>query len=234
MKFLKGLQELLRESQASAQDIANYKQISDAILERIGETTVPKTFLGDGNFAQVYWLNSQRKKALKITTDRLDAYALQRVYDNPQRHLVKVYDVFEIIPRKLWGIVVEKLTNLSNSDKQDWDQFWNDVNKYLDEAINNLNDHGLTPEFSSELVEIIELEQEISFIPLETPGDPILDALQYWGQELQTLNIKIFDLHSGNVMMKRNDYILVDLGFGEVSPTRIDKLPIITQESSEE
>jgi len=233
MKFLKGLQRLLRESQASPQAIANYRQISDAILDRIGEKTTPKTFLGEGNFAEVYWLNSQRKKALKITTDPLDAYALQRVHNKPQRHLVKVYDVFEIVPRKLWGSVVEKLTSLSQSDKQDWDQFWNDLNSYLDSAINELNSFGLSPEFASELVDLIESEQEEGIISVEVPGDPILEALQNWGKELQALNIKIFDLHSGNVMMRRDNYILVDLGYGEVSATRIDKL-LPNQDSSAE
>jgi len=235
MTFDRDFQHLLSMSGASK---GLSSSLIPAILERIGESTVPTQQLGHGKFAVAFWLKQKRKRVLKITRDVEDAYAMQRVKDRPQKHLVKVYDVFEIVEHRLWGIVAEKLTPMDYEEKDAWQELWNILSSeeyaYLgDELVQN----GLTPGFADEVVDAIENpiddgeeDEEDEDVWdrhfYEVPEDDILDALRNWGKELSALNIKFYDFHPGNIMMRRHDYILVDLGYGAVPHTKVPELDI--------
>lgn len=236
-KFDKSLRFLLNRigigSFISSSDI---KTIIKAILDRLKETKPPK-YIDRGSFAFVFWLQKNRKRILKITTDREDAYAMQRLLNSPQRHLIKVYDVFEIIPNKLWGIVSEKLMPLDESEFREWEDFWFALDSdLLDGVFTELKMNGLSVSWVEDFIKEVkdppytELTEEDEDWNLEyymdLPDDDILDALKNWGKELSKLSIRFFDLHPGNIMVRRGDYILVDLGYGEVPHTNIEKLSV--------
>ena len=120
----------------------------DAILSSIGEKTYPK-FINSGYHAAVFWL-SDRKKILKITWDYSDANACEIIRKKPDlKTFVKVYQVLEVPPRRLYAIVAEKLTPLSD---RVWKEYFSAfVNLFNYNSLEDLmyveafRAHGLTP-----------------------------------------------------------------------------------------
>jgi hypothetical protein len=90
-----------------------------ALLDALGEKKMP-SHLGAGTFAEVYWLKGDRKRVLKITTDPADAYASEIVRRHPSKNLPRIHKVYEIVPRKLFAIVAEKLQPLSATEFKEW------------------------------------------------------------------------------------------------------------------
>jgi hypothetical protein len=192
--------------------------VADKILDRIGETKPPK-YLGEGNFAKAYWLKSQRNKVLKITQDWNDAKALQRVKDKPQKHLVKVYDVFNIVPMDLWGAVVEKLQPLSSAQYMRWEHWIDVVEEELPKPLKRFLLHeGL----SDSWVDL--LDEWLAQNPDTYLDDETLDQLRIWGKELTKLQIQTGDIHPNNIMEQGRRLLLTDLGYGKVPSTSIPKL----------
>jgi hypothetical protein len=215
----------------------NYaEKLYKALLQRIGETKDPR-HLGAGKYAEVFWLRRNPRRVLKVTRDQMDAWAMEAVRKKPQRGIVKVHDVFTIAPRQLWGIVAEKLTPMDYEDKILWEDFERAMDhEKLIHLVDELAMFGLIETWVKELRhtyehmwddydEDEENDEDWDDVFYEI-DDEVLDALEIWAKALDALHIKWHDVHTGNIMIKRNDYTLVDLGHGQAPRVSLPELEV--------
>jgi len=199
----------------------------DAILkwagEKPGKYHLP--FLGEGEDAEVYWLNSDKKKILKLTMDKSDAHACQILAKKPDKSLLKVYKVVDVCHGGSdWGyaILAEKLTPLSGS-----------MRKYLEKALlglkmmSSLPRHGVTKPW------IVEVKHALNVFKDDPRAQKYVDdvvnvfpILEAWANALTDRGIAWTDFHLGNIMMRRHDPVIVDFGRSRVYRGSIPKLQV--------
>jgi len=218
-KFGETIGFILRKNALPRAGRERSEAIAEAIFERLGETKAPSD-LGRGSYANVYWLKGNRKRILKITSDSSDAFALKHLQESPKKSLVKVHDVFEIVPKHLWGAVTEKLSPLSSTEYDNWQQLREMLEE--DEAFydveRTLGREGVTTRY------FYLLEQAKEKAGTVLPTDKMLESIFKWGKDLSSLGIKFTDLTEDNIMKKGANDILIDLGYSDVRPTRIPAL----------
>lgn len=183
------------------------------LLQYLEEDAVPQD-IGEGNYAKVYWLRSNRKRILKITVDRSDALACMAVLKHPQKNLLKVFDVFKI-NQSAYGIIAEKCTPLSHSDIMLMDTI-TQIEEQSPYPLAEYNE-GLTVDWVNWLQEYISDEG----YKIDTK---VLDQYRNWAEDLEQLDIVFWDLHSGNVMNRGHRSVIVDLGYSDAPPSDIPTL----------
>lgn len=205
-------------------------EISSVIQQHIGVknplTNMP--LLGKGSYASVFWL-PDRKKVLKITSDKTDATASAIVKKKPDSSLVKVYSIFQLPPgvfgeTKVWGIVNEKLTPLPSSSSNKIRAIRNlffDSNMVDDPTIKNVK------EFYSALNNPQTKQQEYIPTYMQRFGvteQDLQDIWVHWAKVLEKRHIIWHDFKESNVMMRGRTYVICDLGFSTVSQQSIPVL----------
>jgi len=222
------------------------EELLRGILERLGEKKAPK-FIGKGAYANVFWLQGNRKKVVKLTSDPMDAYASEIIRRKPDHDsFVIVHDVFEIIPHKLFGIVNEKLTPLTEYEAEEWMSWEHILWEYHDffQELRFKESKGLTLDFLERLEAAHEKEKEReeeerrkveeegeewygSEYPLpEWPSEDVMNKLEEWAWELEKRNIGCGDIRADNMMWRRRELVLSDFGNGTVPTQRLPKLHI--------
>jgi len=210
----------------------NVMHISDSIApdvfakiyERIGEdpSGLWHQVLGKGSTAVATWLKSDKTKVLKITNDESDAYAMEKFLKRPSRHVVKVYDVFQITPFA-WGMVVQKVTPLASSAYKDWTRTRSLISKFV--GVPPLG-NGAVPIYQKDLEKRFEYPSKSQMEPLEKMR-AFLKQLALFDEALADRGITWFqDLHAGNVGMNRRDMVLLDLGGVRTSVPSLPKIEV--------
>jgi hypothetical protein len=179
-------------------------------LGRRGVTLSKRTGIGGGDNGMAYEAQYNGKSViLKLTKDPTEARASNHIKGKNSKHIVHIYDVFRFPDISAYGIVEERLSPMSDDEERkfsimdtlivksgalanmkegDWNGIVKKVKKY---------DSSLLPGFLS-FAERFQLKE-------------ILD-------ELKANRIKYDDLHSGNVMKRGSDYVVIDLGSRSESP----------------
>ncbi len=153
--------------------------------------------LGSGMYGTAYQIND--KTVLKITEDYSEAKAMKIVKAFPNKNIVKVYDVFSCFfgRRKFNFIIQEKLNEADDS----WRHFSN---------------HAFNDDYACDYItpKLIKISKNI-------PNYWIQNQKQYetqwkWLNNLafyfKKHNIKFADLHSENILKRKKNHVLIDLG----------------------
>jgi serine/threonine protein kinase len=190
-----------------------------AVLERVDAPLSTRRFpvLGEGASASVYWLPDWAR-TLKLTGDPTDAYASEIVRKRPDPSLVKIYDVFQAIPGRLWGIVAEKLTPLPAA----LDNQWGWASRAL--IFQPPQPIWLTMKWVQRLEEVMATTNDPRAYRNITPE--IISQLKVWAEALDARQIKLSDLKPENMMMRRNRLVFVDLGESKVRRVHIPRLKV--------
>lgn len=230
---------LIVKGKNDPQELDLVQAYCDAILkwagEKSGQYHLP--FIGEGADAEVYWLNSDKKKVLKLTMDKDDAHACQLLAKKPDRSLLKVYKVVDICHGGSdWGyaILAEKLTPL---DQKTGYIFAQGLNSLKATRIENSVKTGLDS-FAIQLMKEYIAEYSSSEDSMERAYafhlSRILPAMTKWATALEKRGITWGDLHIGNIMMRKHDPVLVDLGRSRgARSTSIPKLQVSLPQTPE-
>lgn len=162
-----------------------------------------KKDLGAGSWG-IAW-DIGKGQVLKATMDDKEALASNLIKGKRTHHVVRIQDVFQFPDSDVYGIVQEKLRKMSATDAKDFDLVtdllqqvrvgpevgqgdWEGIRRKLENA-------GMTPEVTKYFIDRLEEFQFPEII-----------------RELKGLGIEFYDYHSGNLMMRGNDYVVIDLG----------------------
>jgi hypothetical protein len=122
--------------------------------------------------------------------------------------------------RELWKKLcreMEKLTKMPPNDP--WVGF---LHMHETEA----SSHAILPEEIEEFVEVVENLYKGPHQNLMT--DPDWKPFKTWmmgiAQYLQRLGIRYHDLHEGNVMMRGDQHVMIDLGYSKAPKQEIDTI----------
>jgi len=198
--------------------------VADALLELGGEKPGAYknlSFLGSGAYAYVYWFKGNRSKVLKLTSDEDDAKACQILVKKPDKALLKVYAVRELVPHSLWAIITEKLTPLSSSE----DRMWEEAHGAWETLGLSLRHIGLDKMFMGDLEEAMEDAERAGHGEWNRAIERVLPTLEVWMKKLTERGIIWRDLHRGNILMRGRVPIISDLGLSFVP--RSGAIPIL-------
>jgi len=176
-------------------------------------------FIGKGMRARVFWL-PDKKRVLKLTKDEDDAEASAKLIGKRMKHLLHVYDVFLVddIRKPVYGIVAEKLTPLSSSERKSWKNGVNSTATVYYEGRSlwrRLSDGGFTPQWIDKVKAALPDEKDEW---VTSAIEKILPALEAMAEELHRIGVTgLSDLHAGNIMMRGHDLVIVDFGTADVS-----------------
>lgn len=179
-------------------------------------------------------------KVLKVTNDLSEAKASMVLMNINAKHLPHVYNVFQFGNTNFYGIVLEKLEDLSADESLKIDNAirgtvlyaaaqeselsdkWKDlkaitvdaIRVHVNRARNHISDSMDEDQVRKELNRQVRMYTE--------DADEHWNTLESFGineafEELQTAGIKYHDYHSGNIM-KRSDgtYVVIDLGYSKL------------------
>jgi cytidyltransferase-like protein len=159
-------------------------------------------------------------KVLKITDDALEAKASNHIKGKKLKHVVQIYDVFQLPNSKYYGIYQEKLKPISDYDKKEMDLVTDllqackageailsgDYQKVLDQVRANIKDRDVQKLMDSQMRDL---------------------QLPEIFKELHDNHIEFLDYHQENLMMRGNDYVVIDLGLSQspgADPPMLEKI----------
>jgi len=162
-------------------------------------------FLGHGGYASAFLVG---KKVLKVTRDIDDVWASAILQNNPDKDLLKVYKVANIVPRTLWVILSEKLTPLSAPQRKKWKA----AIPYL--RLFSIFHAGLNYDAIMSAEDWIERQERATGVTKETRFvQSLLPRLTIWSDKLsEERGIACRDVSYTNIMMRGRTPIISDLG----------------------
>ena len=177
--------------------------------------------LGSGAYGNAYQLKNG--DVLKLTTDESEAKASNSIKGKNTKHIVRVKDVFRFRDSRMFGVLQERLKELSANEKQRFDSAIKNVMHMVDpfeyymqrswQETKDIIEDSLTKEYDAQKDSEMISKTRKDVATLEDLGfGEVVD-------ELFDNEIKYGDLHSGN-LMRRNDgsLVIIDLGGESESP----------------
>lgn len=168
--------------------------------------------LGAGSYGVAFDIGSNQ--VLKVTGDVKEAVASNKLIGKNYKHLVKVFKVFKFPEQDgMWrGIVLEKLTPMSNGEKREWQRADSVIDKYFSNGLYSV--FGKTwKEWTAIVREKAESVSEEALEELEEALEDLeafkLDEIL---DELKSAGISFGDFHTGNLMKRQREYVITDLG----------------------
>jgi len=240
MKDVISIQEAITEAEVEKSPdlesvgIDNLEKIvivnADKLKERTGINASSLGYLGHGAMGIAF--DAGGGKVLKVTTDAREAVTSNSLKGKTAlQHVVKIFDVFRFPGEEplIYGIVTEKLTELSATEKRDvdratdfmgehddlieivatksWEEFENALyEKYKEEAAKELGVDPNDPKGANKIRKATTRQYGFNINLLKKYNIPEMHA------ELRQHNIEFADYHSGNVMKRGSHYIINDLG----------------------
>jgi len=200
--------------------------LADSLLKWAGEKpgNYDLPLLGSGADAKVFWLRSDRKKALKITTDNEDARSCNILNKKPNKSLLTIHKVALLPGGFGYAILIEKLNPLSSSEEKKWEN--------LIHGLRTLNlgfiHHGMSEDWLGDVKDEIALCEKDEIYTWEVDAiKEVLPTLETWVPLLTERGILWRDFHVGNIMMRRTTPIICDYGRSSVrGGSSIKKLPL--------
>lgn len=217
----------LRNGAAVTEDFAKkiLDKFSDKIKDRTGIDVSNVSKIGSGSQGVAF---STGKVVVKVTADAKEARACYKLKGYDSEYLVKIGDVFQIDQSGSFCIIQEHLTPISGSD-----------GKEFDDSLKKTKFHNLLPFASYDLDNLISAMKEYFNLEVKKRFKDDTDsneAKEYyqsfvdaWGvlknkfhidkihQSLMDVGIHFHDYHSGNLMMRGNEYVLIDPGLSKVT-----------------
>ncbi|MFA5750490.1 MAG: hypothetical protein WC895_04720, partial [Candidatus Shapirobacteria bacterium] len=226
------IERVIRELSAddiNIADLAFYLQgkYKEKVNVRTGGNWRTKV-LGAGSYGVAFDLGNSM--VLKVTTDVSEAKAMNHVKQNGHnlKHVVKVLDIFkfkedDMIPDSgVFGIVMEKLEQLSNDEKVEFDKMMGSLDYVAD--LSNVFKTDKTWEKHLETFEVTMKKMNVSNQRFSKERfDNMIELCKKYqmpqiNDELHSLNIVFLDFHGENVMKRGSDYVMIDLGASSKSP----------------
>lgn len=196
---------------------------ADNIKKKRGFTINNPRLLGKGTRGAAYSIGGG--KVAKVTNDKTEAVAMQKVKDGKFKHVVRVFDVFRFRDTELFCIVQEELKPLDVEEN-------NELNGIIGTTAlpKMLELHGGQWEPAREAMIQMFHKQMDSIQDPQEKKDYDAQVRGHWKlmkdkygivdmvKELEKNGITFFDFHGGNVMKRQGgEYVLIDLGFSKVS-----------------
>jgi hypothetical protein len=183
----------------------NPEYAASRILSFVGSKSASR--IGSGQKGIAYAISGGR--VLKLTTDKSEANAMALVESNPSPYIVHVDDVFQVGPKltsskNIYGIVQEKLSSPSG----DWARFVN----LIDSAVLQQGG-GITAKKVLAFNDELEAERDVDSDYLPEFTEEKVEWLFGIAQYFDSVGIKFFDFHAGNIMKSRSGrHVMIDLG----------------------
>lgn len=196
-------------------------------------------------------------KVFKVTNDVSEAVAAMKIKDQPLECVVKFYDVFRF-PKtdpelgEIYGIFQERLKPLPSDQAKELDLatasfelaktlykaggIWKDAKKILKKN----SEERIRNKFPKFATDHTQAESAKKYAALLNEQYAVLTkkfGLNKISDELTAKGIKFIDFHSGNLMMRDNKYVLIDLGYSKVAggkePPVLEKANVPVLDESE-
>ena len=181
--------------------------------------------LGHGSQGTAFDIGGNR--VLKVTKDDREAKASNKIKDDDLRYVAKVFDVFRFKDTMAYGIVQEKLQELTESEKrqintllvkttlplhlrkaQTWDEAIEEMWKFLE----NDRKFGAGGDLSTpEAKELIRKANRYLRVLEEK-----YNVKDSW-EELKSKGITFSDYQGDNIMKRGSEYVLIDIGLSQVT-----------------
>jgi cytidyltransferase-like protein len=180
--------------------------------------TLPESpvFLGKGTRGVALKIDESR--VLKLTNDRREAVASNKLMMlGSPKHVVKIYDVFRLKKYSLWGIVQENLKPLSANEKIEFDSCTIEGPVIISDLIKTANGTWDFEQFKSEIRKKYGEKDDVYSSAMES-----IEKLEQkyhvdkMVEELNSIGIKFLDYHSGNIMKRGDEYVVIDIGYSDV------------------
>lgn len=176
------------------------------LLKKKGIVKGPLKPLGHGAHGIAFDIGAGR--VLKVTDDILEAKSSNHLKDKKLKHVVHIFDVFQLPGSEFYGIVEEKLAQMSAYDKKEFELVTDllqackageailsgDYGKVMDQVRLHIKDKDVQKLMDSQMKDF-QLPEII--------------------KELAGQRIEFLDYHEGNLMMRGNDYVVIDLGLSQ-------------------
>lgn len=176
--------------------------------------------LGSGSRGIAYELPMTRQ-ALKITSDKSEANAANILVGKKLKNVCEFYRIFQFDSTGYYGIVQELLEPLSYGSNI----------QFLEKCLNHeVISHAITqsqmPNWEEEV--LAELQ---SYSMRETVSDKQIDVAERGIKEIMNgikeihqNGINFIDLHSGNVMLRGDVCVIIDLGYSKSAAQKIEEI----------
>jgi len=236
-----------RAAVATAQlDPSFFEKWSDKLLRR-GIDTHGARELGHGSNGTAFQLKSG--EVLKVTKDKMEAKTSAYIKGKKLRNVVQIYDVFKFpAPNDVYyGILQEKLQDMSSTEVRRFD----DLDDLLQDAVEDSDEwRGDNETTSGGYYSILtglknmtwdEFEEYI-YHYVKTPQAKLkakralamlkdqfqLDKI---ADQLVGIGIQFHDYHTGNIMRRGNEHVIIDLGVSRSpAPGEIPTLEAVIRE----
>ena len=176
-----------------------------------------------GGKAYVFWLPGNYHQVFKMTVDTMDAGACVIIQKRPDKNLLKVYDVFRFGGKDFYGILVEKLTPLPQTESEIWEEF-REVFCEVPDAYDLPEWKGLTKKWLLESKQALPELEGLVGSALVDRFRTCLWQLEIWCDALEDRGILWGDLIDDNLMYRGQRLIISDVGRGRVPGVQIPVL----------
>lgn len=174
-------------------------------------------------------------KVLKVTKDAKEAQASNKIKGQKLKYVANILDVFRFKDVNAYGILQEKLSPLSDSEKKDFNQklVWTGLPVWLKSA--NTWDDAIEKVFNY-------VEKKKAKGDVQSPEgkriiqwtDQFVDSLESeynvkgsW-EELKGKGVSFSDYQADNLMKRGSEFVLIDIGLSDVTggtePDVLEKL----------
>ena len=200
------------------------EKASALLFKKKGIDVNKLTKLGQGTFGVAYDIGDG--KVLKITRDKLEAITSHTLVGKSYPSIVKIFDVFKFKDggaKPYYGLIQEKLTKLTNTEK---DAF--DVAVIMLYEVLGLSSNGAPGRAFVDL-KGSDWDSWKDFIREEAQeggnqdiAEDALDGLESVGMkdiadDLHAAGVKFLDYHVGNIMKRGSQFVIIDLGLSQVA-----------------
>lgn len=186
--------------------------------------------IGKGTWGTAYDLGSG--KVLKVTRDKTEAVASLKLKDKAFHHVVRVYDVWNFKGLDVYGIILEKLSPLPIEQGKVINAALFDthiLNALLKRAGDWEAGVALSLEWCKEDAEAkpdeidpdsstrkMTFREKLAQHPqnIKTLEDSHLNEM---ARELKSIGVLFADYHAGNIMLRGNDPVVLDIGQSKIT-----------------
>jgi nicotinamide mononucleotide adenylyltransferase len=152
-----------------------------------------------------------RNVVLKLTTDESEAKASMSLKGKKLEHAVKIISAFKIKDTEVFGIIQEKLQELSAEEKSKVSKFYS-----------FLKSHAMLSDLKGgNFGHFIEMLQALKNVSDDEKQEIIMIAEEFdipkMMEELNSNGIQFFDYNEGNIMKRNNKYVVTDIGHSKSS-----------------
>jgi hypothetical protein len=156
---------------------------------------------------------------LKVTLDKTEAYATKHIEGKKLKNVYQVFEVFKFGKTDFYGVHEEKCLPLKPGNESYWLRNGLpelDFRGYVNGRVTNVDER-----ISAFLKRALSASTKGFDTELVRKG---LQDVVAGVDQLADNGIKFYDVHSGNIMRRGNDLVLIDIGQAQTGPANIDDI----------